>query len=163
MLYWYHTICWWELFNKTYWECCLLISKLAVSTRPPAWKNYHASRSNSLGTCAPLSGVSLAFTRCQLLLWYCCCCCYRAWFIVVRQMALTWILCHEFCHEFYYIAHIDKWPWPWLKHSLGQLESLCQVWSWSAQPFGRPLATYRQTDKQTYCLLYVRWLMIITD
>jgi len=61
----------------------------------------------------------------------------RAWFIVVRQVSLS--------HEFYYTERIDKWPWPWpwLKHSLDQHESLCQVWSWSAQPFGRPLATHR--------------------
>ena len=58
---------------------------LAVSTHPPAGRNYHASRSNSLGACVPLSGVSLAFTRCQLLLG--CCCCY-CWFIIVCQMAL---------------------------------------------------------------------------
>jgi len=63
----------------------------------------------------------------------------RACFIVVRQVSLSWVL---------YTARIAKgpwpwpWPWPWLKHSLGQHESLCQVWSWSAQPFGRPSATY---------------------
>ena len=43
---------------------------LAVSTRPPAGRNYRAARSNSLSAYAPLSGVSLAFTRCQLLLHY---------------------------------------------------------------------------------------------
>jgi len=42
------------------------------------------------------------------------------------------------------------WTWPWLKHSSGQHESLCQVWSWSAQPFGRPSVTDKQTNKQTY-------------
>ena len=81
----------------------------------------------------------------------------RAWFTVVRQMALTWIFCLEFCHEFYYSTRIDKWPWPWLKHSPGQHQSLCQVWSWSAQPFGRPSPAYRQTNKQTYRLLCVRF------
>jgi len=73
----------------------------------------------------------------------------RAWFIVIRQVSLAWIL---------YTARTDKWlwPWSWLKHSLGQHESLCQVWSWSAQPFSRPSATYRQTNKHTYRLL-VGW------
>jgi len=62
----------------------------------------------------------------------------RAWFIVICQVSLAWIL---------YTTRIDKWPWPWLKHSLGQHETLCQVWSWSAQPFSQPSATHRQTDR----------------
>jgi len=79
----------------------------------------------------------LAFTRWHLLLRYCYC----------AHVSLLFARCR--CHEFYYTACIDKWPWPWLKHSLGQHESLCQVWSWSAQPFGWPLATYRQINRQT--------------
>ena len=57
----------------------------------------------------------------------------RACFTVVHQVSLSWIL---------YTVRIAKWPWPWLKHSLGQHESLFQVWFWLAQPFGQPSATY---------------------
>ena len=75
----------------------------------------------------------------------------RACFIVVRQVSLSWIL---------YTARIVKWPWPWpwpwLKHSLGQQESLCQVWSWSARPFGRPLATYGHIAFYYVDLFYTR-------
>ena len=52
------------------------------------------------------------------------------------------------CKEFYWHSPGGvKWPWPCLKHSLGQHESLCQVWSWSEQPFGRPSAIDRQTNR----------------
>ena len=87
----------------------------------------------------------------------------RTRFTVVRPMALTWI----FCYEFYYTACTDKWPWPWPKHSLGQHESLCQVWSRSAQPFGRDHR--QQTDKQInkhiafYMLDYITGILYITN
>ena len=45
-------------------------SALAVDTRPPASKDYRASRSNFFGPYGPLFGVLLAFTRWQLLLRY---------------------------------------------------------------------------------------------
>jgi len=40
-------------------------------------------------------------------------------------------------------ARIHEWPWhwPWQKHSVGGHECVCQVWSRSAQPFGRPYGT----------------------
>ena len=44
------------------------------------------------------------------------------------------------CKEFYWLSPGGA---KWLKHSLGQRESPCQVWSWSAQPIGRPSATDR--------------------
>ena len=97
--------------------------------------------SRPFGFCPAEVIVLLAFTRWHLLLRYCYCYCYCA------HVSLLFTRCR--CHEFYYTACIDKWPWPWLKHSLGHHESLCQVWSWSAQPFGRPLATYRQTNIQS--------------
>jgi len=97
------------------WRLCVVVVlnyvQLAVSTRPPDGDLSRASRSNSLAF-APLSGFLLALTRWQLLLLLLML--LRAWFMVIRQVAQAWIL---------YIARTDKWPWPWLKHSLDQHES----------------------------------------
>ena len=46
---------------------------------------------------------------------------------------------------------------------LGQHESLCQVWSWSAQSFGRPLATYRHTNRQTDITPFIIIIMLHVD
>ena len=124
----------------------LMITLLQTSYKYPSFgrkKNYRASRSNSLGPCGPpvrsfISIHQVAAATALLLLVLILP--MRACFIVIRQVSQAWIL---------YTARIDKWPWPWhwLKHSLGQHESLCQVWSWSAQPFGRPSATDRQINR----------------
>jgi len=93
-----HTLILYSYFGHNY-------NILAVSTRPPAGRNHRASRSNSVGPCGPLSGVSrfaLEFSRrlrasvrifisthqvapatASLLLLML----LSAWFMVIRQMA----------------------------------------------------------------------------
>ena len=94
----------------------------------------------SIHQVAPATALPLLLLL--LCYWYCC--------LYFAYGSLLFVRCRR--HEFYYTAHIDKWPWPWtwpwLKHSLGQHESLCQVWSWSAQPFGRPSATDKQINRR---------------
>jgi len=82
---------------------------LAVSTRPPDGDSSRfmlefsrplqaSVRSFSIHQVAPATAVLLLLL---LIL--------RACFVVIRQVSLAWII---------YAARIDKWPWPWLKHSL---------------------------------------------
>jgi len=53
----------------------------------------------------------------------------------------------------------SKWPWhwPWIKHSLGQHESLCQVWSWSASCSA---GHWQHTDRRNafdYRAMHIDW------
>jgi len=101
--------------------------RLAVITRPPDGVLLATCSAPRLVTRAvitrPPDVVWAAFARCR----------FRTAFRVFRNSVT--------------LARIHEWPWhwPWQKHSLGWHECVCQVWSRSAQPFGRPYG--RQTNK----------------
>ena len=129
---------------------------LAVSTHPPTGINYRTSRSNSYlfvrnFISIPQTEASRANSVINFISTHQVAPATAPLLLRSSSSGAVWLFARWRRHEFYYTARIHKrhWPWPWLKHSLGQHESLCQVWSWSAQPFGWPSPAYRQTDEQT--------------